>query len=307
MSRGPTMGGDMAINDSEDPVGIVLVNAEDFLNAGVEMLFAPERTVRCAKAGIVLVQTAIELMAKYRLIRERGLAVVIRGPLPSGDLLKAARGGTLRTIGYGECLEIISRDEAFTEIEWDLVKRVQQLRNALVHFAADFKLDEMRMDVAWLLIRALAMFAAGEERDQGEMQTHGRFLEAANFQTLINYPPYRQEAVDAAFDSPESQDVQYCWNCGVEALSIRSSDTYFCHCCGLTADMSVASYANCVLCGAVKGICYDPLNTTGGAYRGRCLCCDASVSIFICSTCGTSQLKPNEGQMKLECSECTLG
>jgi hypothetical protein len=282
---------------------LVLANAIDFLNAGLDILFAPGATARQAKAGVVTIQTAIELMAKYRLIREHGLSVIVRGTPPSGDLLAAARSGSLRTIGYGECLKAIREAEAFTPIEEELVGRVQQLRNSLVHFAADVDVNELQMDLAWLLIRALGMFAAGQERDQGEMQTHARFLDAANFQRLINFRPYRDEAVDSALDSIDSEEVLRCWECGVDALSVRPSDTYFCHCCGLTAELGMASFASCVLCGETKGVCYDPLNETGGVHKGRCLHCETFVGVVTCASCGTAQSQL-EGRPALACAEC---
>lgn len=57
----------------------------------------------------------------------------------------------------------------------------------------------------------LAMFAAGPERDQGETQTHARFLDADNFQRVIGYKPYRDEAVDSAVENIDSDDVYRCW------------------------------------------------------------------------------------------------
>jgi hypothetical protein len=217
--------------------------------------------------------------------------------------LAAALSGSLRTIGFGECLKAIGEAETFTPMEEELVGRVQQLRNSLVHFAADVDLDEVRMDLVWLLIRALGIFAAGQERDQGEMQTHARFLDPTNFQRLINFRPYRDEAVDSALDSIDSEEVLRCWECGVDALSIRSSDTYFCHCCGLTADLGMASFASCVVCGETKGVCYDPLNETGGVHRGWCLYCDAVLGVVTCASCGKvrSQL---EARPELVCTEC---
>ena len=289
-----------------DAAELVLANAIDFLNGGLDILFAPDTTARQAKASVVTIQTAIELMAKYRLIREEGLGVIVRGAPPSGDLLAAALNGSLRTIGYGECLKAIREAEAFTPMEEQLVERVQQLRNSLVHFAADVDVDKVRMDLAWLLIRALGMFAAGQERDQGEMQTHARFLDATNFERLINFDPYRDEAVDSALDNIDSEEVLRCWECGVDALSIRPADTYFCHCCGLTTDLDMASFTSCILCGEAKGVCYDPLNETDGVHRGRCLHCETFVGVVTCASCGRAWSQP-EGRPALACAECVDG
>lgn len=288
----------------QDPAELVLANAIDFLNAGLDILFAESATARQAKAGVVAIQTAIELMAKYRLVREQGIEAIVRGTLPSGDFVTAAVSGSLRTIGYGECLKAIREAEAFTSMEEELVGRVQQLRNALVHFAAQVDVEGVRMDLAWLLIRALGMFAAGQERDQGEMQTHARFLDPANFERLINFGPYRAEAVDSAMDSIDSDDVLRCWECGVDALSVRPSDTYFCHCCGLTAGFEAASFTSCVLCRERKGVCYDPLNETGGIYRGRCLYCGSFLGVVVCASCGNARSQPDDRDA-LACTDCT--
>ena len=284
---------------------LVLSNAIDFLNAGLNVLFSPSPSAREAKTSVVAIQTAIELMAKYRLVKEKGLGAIVQGALPTGDLLAAARSGSLRTIGYGECLKAIREDEAFTPMEEELVGRVQQLRNSLVHFAAEIDVQEVRMELAWLLIRALAMFAAGQERDQGEMQTHARFLDPANFSRLINFQHYRDEAVDSALDSIDSEDVLRCWECEVDALSVRPSDNYFCHCCGLTADLGTAEFTACAQCGEIKGVCFDPLNKTRGMRRGRCLHCKTFVDVVTCKLCGIVRSQAAGGSAS--CLECLEG
>jgi hypothetical protein len=148
------------------------------------------------------------------------------------------------------------------------------------------------MDLAWLLTRALGMFAAGHERDQGEMQNHGRFLDMGNFHRLTHFEPYRNEAVDSAIDSPESKQVLRCWECGVDALSLRTSDTYFCHCCGLTVDLHAAAYTDCTLCGQTNGACFDPLNVKNRLHHGKCLFCETLVGVVQCRMCGTTRSQP---------------
>ena len=291
---------------NQDADEAVLSNAIDFLNAGLNILFAQSSSAREAKVGVVAIQTAIELLAKYRLVKEKGIRAIVRGVLPSADLLTAARSGSLRTIGYGECLKAIRKDEAFTQMEEELVDRVQQLRNSLVHFAAEIDVHEVRMDVAWLLIRALAMFAAGHERDQGEMQTHARFLDPVNFSLLINFKPYRDEAVDSALDSIDSVDVLRCWECEVDAMSVRPSDTYFCHCCGLTADLGTAEFVVCALCEEAKGVCFDPLNQTNDVHHGRCLHCKTFVDVVTCKMCGVARSQTT-GAPAAPCLECLEG
>jgi hypothetical protein len=78
---------------TEDAADLILANAIDFLNAGLSLLFSKGATSRKAKVAIVSIQTAIELLAKYRLVKERGLAAIVRGDIPTGSLDQAARIG----------------------------------------------------------------------------------------------------------------------------------------------------------------------------------------------------------------------
>ena len=166
----------MAQERNPRPADLVFANALDFLNTGLRILFADEATPRDAKVSVVSIQTAIELLLKYRLIREAGFPSIVNGAIPKGDLVAAASSGRLRTIGYGQSLKKTGKYEGFSDTERELFLRAQNLRNALVHFTAEVDVDEVRMELAWVLIGALGMFAAGEEREQGEFQTHARFL-----------------------------------------------------------------------------------------------------------------------------------
>lgn len=231
-------------------------------------------------------------------MKDAGFASIIRGnKQPTEPLVKSAQAGEFHTKGYSECLIEIQKLEEFTETDLDLIKEIQNLRNALAHFAADVDVADIRKTMAWLLIRVLAMFAAGEDRDIGEFQTYRSFLDPDTFSALINFGPYRAEAFEAANDNPDSESVFRCWECEADTLSLRSSDTYFCYCCGLTVITQAAAFADCMICGAQQGVCYDPLNTTNGNYRGRCLHCHTFIWLQRCNYCGSirmaiEQLKP---------------
>lgn len=274
-------------NASQDSQDAILANAKDFLNGGLTLLFEKDASSRTIKLAIVSIQTAVELMAKFRLVKDIGINSITPGGgnIPSGPLMEAARKGEFHTIGYSECLKEIRKIEGINEADEELIRRLQQLRNALVHFAAEIDIVDVRNSTAWLLIRVLAMFAAGQDRDIGEWQTHRSFLDADTFSSLINFEPYRAESVDAASDNLDSEDVFRCWNCKEDALSVRSSGTYFCYCCGLTAYVEVAAYADCALCGAIQGVFYDPLNITNDHYRGQCLHCNTLVWVWKCREC----------------------
>ena len=232
----------MAQERKPRPADLVFANALDFLNTGLRILFADEATPRDAKVGVVSIQTAIELLLKYRLVKEGGFGSIVNGSIPKGDLVAAASLGRLRTIGYGQSLKKIRKYESFSETERELFLRAQNLRNGLVHFTAEVDVDEVRMELAWVLIGALGIFAAGEEREQGEFQTHARFLDPDVFERLTNFAPYRAQSVRSAIESLDGEKEYRCWECGVEAFSARSSENYFCHCCGLTVVMDAAAF-----------------------------------------------------------------
>ena len=293
----------MGREKGSSPGDLVFANARDFLNTGLRVLFADGATARDAKVGVVSIQTAIELLLKYRLVTEGGFRSIVKGSIPRGDLVAAASSGRLRTIGYSEGLKKIWQDESFSDTDRELFGRAQNLRNALVHFTADVDVDEVRMELAWVLIGALGIFGAGQDRDQGEMQTHERFLDQDVFEHLTNFRPYRDQSVDSALESLDGENVYRCWVCGVDALSARASDTYFCHCCGLTADMDMAAFVNCTLCGEADGVCFDPLNETQGVHHGRCLHCETFVGVVVCDACGGTRSQA-EGLPALECPVC---
>ena len=293
----------MTTKKKQDAAKLILTNALDFLNAGVRVLFVQRAAQRDAKVGVVLIQTAIELLSKYRLVKDGGLSTIVRGTIPKGDLIESAASGSLKTIGYSESLREIQQTEVFDETDRELFGRVQYLRNSLVHFTAKVDVELVRMEVAWLLIRVLAIFAAGQERDQGEMQTQDRFLEPSNFKRLTSFEPYRAESVDCAIDGSEEGAVRRCWACGVDALTVRHSGTYFCYCCGLTADIHMATFATCAICGQDDGVCFDPLNQTRGVYHGRCLHCETFVEVVVCKCCGSANgLRPGSVSLQKCCT-----
>ncbi len=246
-------------------------NARDFLNGGLDLLMSKSVTSRQCKLSAVALQTSIELFSKYRLAQGHGLPSILA--IKSNSKIDEATflDGRFRTIPYSRCLEQIQLEEGFTEIEVELIERVQQLRNTLAHFAAEVDISETRNDLAYVLIRALAMFAAGPDRDQGEFQDHRRFLDGRNFVALIGFEPYRAEAIDSAIDSLDSEKVVRCWECLNDSLSLRPSGTYFCHCCGLTVLSDAVAFADCDQCRQSDGVFYDPLNKTNGFLLGRCL------------------------------------
>jgi hypothetical protein len=284
----------------------LLANAIDFLNGGLELLFAKRCSSRKCKLAIVAIQTSIELFAKYRLVMALGAESVVRGKkIPKEDVLSAAKRGDLKTLSFGECIKEINRIEELSEEDSDLIRELQNLRNALVHFSAEVSVDAVRKTCAWLLIRILAMFASGDNRDIGEFQDYRRYLSESNFNKLVQFRPYRAEAFDfaTATNELEIEDIVRCWECRNDTFNLRSSETYFCCCCGLTVCSDAVSYTDCPECKIPKGVFYDPLNKSDGLHMGRCLHCDKWVWVRTCNECDDAWAQTGKN-IPLACRKC---
>ena len=293
-----------AVSDEAIPINMVLNNALEFLNAGLRLLFSEKTTSADAKVAIVSIQTAIELLLKYRLAKDLGLRIIATTQMLDKDLNELASSGELRTIDYNSCLRKVCEYEWISETEHELFLRTQSLRDSLVNFDSEIEVEEIRIELAWCLIGALAVFGAGQERDQGEMQTHRRFLAQDVFDRLISFEPYRSQAIDSAVDDVANEELYRCWECGVDALGARESDTYFCYCCGLTATLEMAKFVSCFMCEKPNSVCYDPLNEEDGIHHGRCLHCGKFVGVFVCQECGSASSQ-QRGARAPECSICT--
>lgn len=289
--------------ESSNAADLLFKNAHDFLNTGLRLVFKDSATTGEAKLGIVSIQTAIELLLKYRLVKEAGFKPIVRGRMPKTDLANAASSRKLETIGFAESLQKIHEYEYLSDMDQELLEHVRNLSFALVNFTANVDLEEVKHQLAWALVGVLAKFAAGHDRDQGEMQNHRRFLESDVFNYLVNFEPYRHQSVDAAIEDPDSDDLYRCWVCGADALAERPSETYFCYCCGLTAVTEMAAFVNCSLCGKENGVCYDPLNATDGIHFGKCLHCETSVGALECQECETTYSQA-QGLAERICPRC---
>ncbi len=275
------------IDRSEEAARLLLANAIDFLNGGIVLLFSKGGTGRDAKLAVISIQTAVELFAKYRIVRELGFAEIIRkGAVPQGgDLLKSAALGHFSTLGYDGCLERIGEFEWIGEWQRELIGKLQKSRNTLVHFAGDLDVEETQNTVAALLVQVLALFAAGQSRDEPIMQTYRHFLEADNFETLTNHSEFLVEAFDAASADLDAEEILTCWECRQVTLTRRPLDAYFCWTCGLTAQVDAVGFAPCWQCLQPKMVVYDRLNETNGTHFGRCLSCGSTAYVGLCAFC----------------------
>jgi hypothetical protein len=293
---------------SNEAAELLLANARDFLSGGIDLLFRKGATSRDAKLAVISIQTAVELFAKYRIVRDLGFSDIVRkGVIPrGGDLLVAAGLGHFTTIGYDACLEKVADLEWIGEWQRNLIGELQKMRNTLVHFAGTLEAKDARNTVAALLVQVLALFAAGQARDNPEMLTHRQFLDGRSFEVLTTHPEYLVEAYDAASSDLNADAIFTCWNCKQETLTLRPADTYFCWTCGLSAHKEVAGFAPCWQCHQENVVCYDRLNETGGTHYGRCLSCNSTAFVSYCGWCGAikSEAAPQELE-KCRCREET--
>lgn len=254
----------------ETAMKLVFENASDFLSGGIELLFSKAADRRKAKIAMVSIQTSMELLAKFRLVEALGFDKLVDGRPPAD--LASVRSGACRSITYRRALQALEDVEGISPLDKELFDEAAAISNKLIHFAGDLDLPEIRVTSAHLAVRALDRFASAGWRDAGEFANHGRLLRGAALKILTSFEPYRSEAVDSALDDPET--VLRCWECKADALSLRVSETYFCHCCGLSAQSDVAAFADCRFCKAKKGVVYDPLNRSPKGHDGKCLHCD---------------------------------
>lgn len=288
---------------SIDAAKRILDNAVDFLNGGLDLLLGDDLSSRTAKVAVISIQTAIELLAKYRLVLEVGLQSIVRGKLPAANLERVVSKGNFSTLGFGDVLDLVDVIEGLREDEKNLIKGLANLRNNLIHFSSEVTPQDIKLHCTHVLARALSMFALGLKRDAGEMDDYRRFLSEANFQRLINFAPYRAESVDAAYESLDTERVLKCYLCDCESFSLRASENYFCHCCGFGVISDAIAFADCDACGSISGVFYDPLNSTNEMHYGKCMDCMVKQWVWECPECRAvvSQL---EKQARRACPSC---
>lgn len=277
-------------------------NARDFLNEGLQLLFAPAPTPSMWKLSVVAVQTAVELLAKYRLVSELGLDSVTEGKVSRSKI----QTGDFHSISYAKALQKLRHVEAFNEYDLDVIADVQRLRNKLVHFSADVDSDQVHSICCALLVRALCLFADGDRQDNGEMVDHRRFLTSKNYKQLVASEAYRAEAFDFASDSLDHDKVVRCWNCNNETLGFRSfTENYYCYCCGFSIFSDTVGFARCVHCAVDDGVYFDALNGDGKSlHHGKCGYCDEFQFVFVCPDCESVRAVASN-RRSVRCRECS--
>jgi hypothetical protein len=278
-------------------------NAQDFLNEGLQLLFASGPTTSTWKLSVVAIQTAVELLAKYRLVSQLGLNSITEGQVVP---LSKLQTGDFRSISYGKVLDQLKEVEAFNEYDLDVIADVQRLRNKLVHFTADVTSEQAYSNCCSLLVRALCLFADGDRRDAGEMTDHRRFLTSENYERLIASDQYRVEAFDFATDSTDDGRIVRCWNCRNETLGFSSyTESYYCYCCGFSIGSDTVGFTRCTHCKKDDGVYFDALNNDEKAFHhGKCGYCDTSQFVFVCPECEAFRAVASNTH-SVRCLECS--
>lgn len=266
----------------------VFDNSTDFLNVGIEILFRKNGDVRYAKVAILSIQTAIELLAKYRLAYDGGLDAI---------RLKTKNTDKFKTINYWDVIKKIGKEyHELGDYEKEIFLEMAELRNNLIHFSGDINPECLKDTCMALLCAAFPVFSMGEKRDEHEMKDYRWFLTEENYNFLINNATYRAEALDNAYASSYNLSiVERCYNCHCESFSLRDSDVYFCHCCGFTIDKEIIDFCECSICHQ-RHVAYDTLNeqsgiefegfrSYGGLFYGRCISCDEVQWVSCCPEC----------------------
>ena len=269
----------------EEAANALMENAKDFLNSGLSLLLPSRLDRRNVKLSVVSLQTAVELLVKHRLVMKEGLAAIVTGVKPENAIDLA----NMRTITFSAALTAIQDHQSIAEWELEMLGEMATVRNRLVHFTFDMAPKRLKAHCLSLVCSALAMFAKGDARDEGEMVDYRSFLSEDAFNTLTHDVEYRAEAIDAAYASEEAREVKHCYLCKCESLSLRYSDVYFCHCCGFTLEQEVISFADCASCRAEDGVYYDRLNMTGASHFGKCRVCEIRQWVNVCSVCERKQ------------------
>jgi hypothetical protein len=102
---------------------IIRDNACDFLNAGLSLLCNKAADSSDIKLSIVVIQTSIELLAKFRMMKDQGIeAIIVGNKAPPSPILKSAISGRFRTISYSEGLKSIRLREELTSTDDRLIK-----------------------------------------------------------------------------------------------------------------------------------------------------------------------------------------
>lgn len=210
-----------------------------------------------ARAAIVtvMIQTAIELATVARIIRNDGIAAVLRGAAPAteSDLEDRWRQGELSTLTFSQMKPRVAHivpDEDF----WGVVDDFQVARNKLVHFhrpADSASLYDLKYESAFLLLHTVSRLLW--ERDDYDTPEHmANIIGPDVLRRLLAFSPYRARIERLARDY--SEEVLACIMCGAPTYA---RDELKCMACGWDDPIRLA---DCPLCDTTSAVFYDHLN-----------------------------------------------
>lgn len=251
--------------------GMLFDNAKSFLKEGLRVLLGPPASAHSWKLSVVAIQTAVELLAKYRLVSQGGIESIADGAVTYAAFCE----GDFRSISYWKVVKRLEEAELVSELDLATIREIQQLRNKLVHFAADPAEADVRRGCLALVQRALCLFADRRGQAGGGMEGHTRTIGSENFRALMRDEDYRDVAVEHVSHCHKVDAIRYCWECENYTLARLSSwESYYCYCCGSGLSERAVGFADCSVCSESYGVYYDPGNPgPDGAYFGKCCDC----------------------------------
>lgn len=236
-----------------------------------------------ARAAVVtvMIQTSIELATVAMIIRNDGIAAVLRGAAPATELDLEERWcqGELSTLTFSQMkprAALIVADEDF----WNVVDDFQVARNKLVHFhrpADSASLYDLKYESAFLLLHTVSRLL--HEGDEYETPEHmANIIGPDVLRRLLTFSPYRARVERIA--RTYSNQVLACIMCDAPTYA---RDERKCMACGWDDPVGLA---DCPLCDTKNAVFYDHLNLPDNpAIRGRCGGCDQSMLVRTCRSC----------------------
>ena len=272
-------------------------------------------TAADAKFIITDLQMGLELLLKFRLVRDRGLNKILASNRTARSDIAEIKSGAINTLGFGKCLETIMKIEDFSPYELGLLKQFQTLRNAVVHFGADVDPKDILVAASHLVLKPLQCIVYGTH-PESQFVPRGvpiagpreSYIDQQILCRLIRFPPYVEEAERDA-QASDGFGVELCWACSNRTLVVQVTDDLYCFCCGETSSEGSVGWADCFKCGKPRGVVFDALNEQDNVHTAKCLDCGCREGILVCPACdyvGPSHFCGTvEGYDGLVCFKCS--
>lgn len=242
----------------------------------------------------VLSQLAVELASTALVLRNNGLAAVVRAKhLPAIEAEAEARwqAGTMITLPFEE-LKAKAAMQFGDEHFWSIVDELQRSRNKLVHFHAPMVEGdrfELKDEATHVLIQIIAALRQTEEYDFAYGSE--AFLGKKLFKRLLSFEPYR-ERISARCREIEVLPLR----CPICFIRAYSPDGEVCIGCGWSGKLELLKCPGC----SERSVIYDHLNLPLNMWlKAVCGNCEWEGRAHRCDECEINFL--TEGHSSPEC------